>query len=111
MTALLIIIIVLGLIGVVQFNRRAIDQEVIAQLRRDNRDKRDLREAFRESLRENGALREENARLVEENLNLSTQLQNFHSCLVSFGPKNYSVLVRRGMAEYKAKFNQERNEV
>ena len=128
MTALLIIIIVLGLIGVVQFNRRAIDREVIVQLRRDNRDKRDLREAFRESLRENEqltrtikmlqddsyhnneALRKENARLVEENLNLSTQLQNQGSCLVSFGPKNYSVLVR-GIEEYFEKLNQERNGV
>ena len=111
MIGLMITVIVLMVIVVVLFTFWCVDREVIAQLRRDdNRDKRDLREAFRESLHENGALREENARLVEENLNLSTQLQNFHSCLVSFGPKNYSVLVR-GMAEYKAKFNQERNEV
>ena len=75
MTALLIIIIVLGLIGVVQFNRRAIDQEVIAQLRRDNRDKRDLREAFRESLRENERLTRTIKMLLGANMFVS-QLQD-----------------------------------
>lgn len=112
MIGLMITVIVLMVIVVVLFTFWCVDRAVIAQLRRDNRDKRDLHEAFMESKHENErltktikmllganmfvsqlqddtyhnneALREENHRLRKELAELKPHLTRAEAAVVNF---------------------------